>query len=55
MDKSTRSFLAQALRDALASCGIDYDEGYIDFFISQFDDYGWSSFKILKNIRANSE
>ncbi|KAJ5543711.1 hypothetical protein N7513_007219 [Penicillium frequentans] len=39
MDESTRSFLAQALRDALASCGIDYDEGYIGSFISQFDNY----------------
>ncbi|KAJ5938358.1 hypothetical protein N7466_001492 [Penicillium verhagenii] len=38
MDENTRSFLAQALRDALAACGID-DEGYIDSFISQFDDY----------------
>ncbi|KAJ5654958.1 hypothetical protein N7490_001961 [Penicillium lividum] len=38
MDKNTRSFLAHALRDALASCGID-DEGYIAAFISQFDNY----------------
>lgn len=43
MDENTRSFLAQALRDALAACSID-DEGYIDSFISQFDDYGKSSF-----------
>ncbi|KAJ5555970.1 hypothetical protein N7513_003612 [Penicillium frequentans] len=53
MDKSTRSFLAQALRDALASCGIDYDEGYIDFFISQFDDYVLRTYKAIA--RGNLE
>ncbi|KAJ5559593.1 hypothetical protein N7513_001992 [Penicillium frequentans] len=37
MDESTRGFLAQAMRDALASCGIDHDEGYIDSVISQID------------------
>ncbi|KAJ6036016.1 hypothetical protein N7540_000295 [Penicillium herquei] len=37
MDESTRSFLTQAVRDALTSSGIDHDEGYIDSLISQVD------------------
>ncbi|KAJ5713148.1 uncharacterized protein N7483_010329 [Penicillium malachiteum] len=37
MDESTRSFLSQAVRDALTSSGIDHDEGYIDSLISQVD------------------
>ncbi|KAJ6021264.1 hypothetical protein N7540_006768 [Penicillium herquei] len=37
MDESTRSFLTQAVRDALTSSGIDHDEGYINSLISQVD------------------
>ena len=47
MDESTRGLLAQAMRDALASCGIDHDEGYIDSIISQIDNDGKSSSKAL--------
>lgn len=54
MDESTRGLLAQAMRDALASCGIDHDEGYIDSIISQIDNDGKSSFKSFDNICADS-
>ncbi|OKP13738.1 hypothetical protein PENSUB_581 [Penicillium subrubescens] len=37
MDETTRGFLAQAIRDALTSSGIDYNEGYIDSLISKVD------------------
>jgi hypothetical protein len=40
MDESTRGFLAQAMRDVLASCGVDHDESYIDSFVSQVDNDG---------------
>lgn len=37
MDEATRGFLAQAIRDALTSSGIDYNEAYIDSLISKLD------------------
>lgn len=54
MDESTRGFLAQAMRDALASCGIDHDEGYIDSVISQVDKDSKSSFESFDHICADS-
>ncbi|KXL49178.1 MAG: hypothetical protein FE78DRAFT_534645 [Acidomyces sp. 'richmondensis'] len=40
MDEATRGFLAQAIRDALTSSGIDYNEAYIDSLISKLDNDG---------------
>ncbi|KAJ6041556.1 uncharacterized protein N7446_010562 [Penicillium canescens] len=37
MDETTRGFLAQAIRDAFTSSGIDYNEEYIDSLISKVD------------------
>lgn len=38
MDETVRGILAQAIRDAFASSGIDPNEGYIDSLISKVDD-----------------
>lgn len=40
MDETTRGRLAQAIRDAFTSSGIDYNEDYIDSLISKVDDDG---------------
>ncbi|KAJ5267407.1 hypothetical protein N7478_010215 [Penicillium angulare] len=37
MDETVRSILAQAIRDAFASSGIDPNEEYIDSLISKVD------------------
>ncbi|KAJ5117563.1 hypothetical protein N7448_011195 [Penicillium atrosanguineum] len=37
MDETTRGFLAQAIRDAFTSSGIDHNEEYIDSLISKVD------------------
>ena len=40
MDETVRSILAQAIRDAFASSGIDPNEEYIDSLISKVDNDG---------------
>ena len=40
MDETTRGFLAQAIRDAFTSSGIDHNEEYIDCLISKVDNDG---------------
>lgn len=40
MDEKTRSVLAQAIRDAFASSGIDQNEEYIDSLVSRVDSDG---------------
>ena len=42
MDETTRGFLAQAIRDACTSSGIDHNEEYIDSLISKVDNDGKS-------------
>ncbi|KAJ5111726.1 hypothetical protein NUU61_001356 [Penicillium alfredii] len=37
MDETTRGFLAQAIRDAFTSSGVDHNEQYIDSLISKVD------------------
>jgi hypothetical protein len=43
MDETTRGFLAQAMRDAFTSSGIDHNEEYIDSLISKVDKDGKSN------------
>ena len=40
MDETTRGFLAQAIRDAFTSSGIDHNEEYIESLISKVDNDG---------------
>lgn len=40
MDESTRAVLAQAIRDAFSSSGIDQNEEYVDSLISRVDGDG---------------
>jgi hypothetical protein len=40
MDETARGFLAQAIRDAFTSSGIDHNEEYIDSLISKVDNDG---------------
>jgi hypothetical protein len=40
MDETARGFLAQAIRDAFTSSGIEHNEEYIDCLISKVDNDG---------------
>ncbi|KAJ5101060.1 hypothetical protein N7456_007112 [Penicillium angulare] len=48
MDETVRGILAQAIRDAFASSGIDPNEEYIGSLISKVDDDG-----MVDNLSAN--